>query len=296
MKTLRYRLVVSLLRGIGIVAYRLTHEQRTRLGCQAGDFLRKINPYRRRITLGNLRRAFPDRDEEWIQTTARASYQNLGVTFLELLTLPHITPSEARAMISFRGTELIEAKIAQGHGVVLISGHLSNWELLAFAFPLYTNIPTSLIVAPPSNRYVDEYLKWYRSRTGNRILPMHKVARTIIERLANGEAIAMLADQAATEHDALIPFLGTPAPTYEAPAAIALKRNVPLFAIYAVRDGEGHYTAEVQPIPHDDLEADKEGIAELTRRHVAALEEKIRQYPDLWAWQLRRWKTLEKNI
>ncbi|MCU0425304.1 MAG: lysophospholipid acyltransferase family protein [Candidatus Kapabacteria bacterium] len=291
MKTLHYRFVVALLRGIGVIAYRLTREKRTQYGCKAGEILHRIYPKRRQITLDNLRRAFPEREEEWIQATAHASYQNLGITLLELLILPHITPSEARAMISFRGTEEIEAEIAAGRGVVLISGHLSNWELLAFAFPLYTNIPTSLIVAPPSNKYVEEYLKWYRSRTGNRILPMHNVARTIVERLANCEAIAMLADQAASEHDALIPFFGTLAPTYEAPAALALKRNVALFGLYAVRDGEGLYTAEAQRIPHEDLLPDKEGILELTHRHVALLEEKIRQYPDLWAWQQRRWKS-----
>jgi KDO2-lipid IV(A) lauroyltransferase len=63
-----------------------------------------------------------------------------------------------------------------------------------------------------------------------------------------------------------------------------------MFTIFAERNPDGRYTATFQRIPSDDLRPDKDGIAELTRRHVAALEEAIRKRPDLWVWQHRRWK------
>lgn len=291
MKSLRHRLATSLLRGLGIMAYRLSPKHRAWLGVCAGKILQFLSASRRRITRENLQRAFPEKSAEWVQATARGSYRNLGTTLVELLTFPHITPSETRAMIELRGTEAVEEEVRKGRGVVLVSGHFGNWELLAFAFPLYTNIPTSVIVAPQSNKYAEEYLHWYRSRTGNRMIPMGKAARAVVERLNNGEAIALLADQAATaDRDLFVPFFGTPAATYEAPAALTLKRNAPMFAAFAVREADGRYTAELERIPHEDLLPDKDGIIELTRRHVAVLENAIRERPDLWAWQHRRWK------
>ena len=215
---------------------------------------------------------------------------------VELLTFPHITPSEARAMIDMHGTEQIEEEVRKGRGVILVSGHFGNWELLAFAFPLYTNIPTSVIVAPQSNKYAEEYLHWYRSRTGNRMIQMDRAARAIVERLRNAEAIALLADQAATaDRDVFVPFFGTLAATYEAPATLTLKRNAPMFTAFAVREADGHYSVEFRRISHEDLSPDKDGITELTRRHVAALEDAIRERPDLWAWQHRRWKHIHKG-
>lgn len=283
--------MTSLLRTLGIMAYRLTPERRLRLGVLAGEILRLLSASRRRITIENLRRAFPDNTPKWLEATARASYRNLGITLVELLTFPHITPSEARAMIDMRGTEQIEEEVRKGRGVILVSGHFGNWELLAFAFPLYTNIPTSVIVAPQSNKYAEEYLHWYRSRTGNRMIQMDRAARAIVERLRNAEAIALLADQAATaDRDVFVPFFGTLAATYEAPATLTLKRNAPMFTAFAVREADGHYSVEFRRISHEDLSPDKDGITELTRRHVAALEDAIRERPDLWAWQHRRWK------
>ncbi len=291
MKSPIQRVITALLRALGLMAYRLSPQGRSRLGRYAGEILRFLSASRRRITLENLRRAFPDSDDTSLRMIARASYRSLGTTLVELLTFPHITPSEARAMIDMHGTEAIEEEIRNGRGVLLISGHFGNWELLAFTFPLYTNIPTSVIVAPQSNQYAEQYLHWYRSRTGNRMIQMDKAARTILERLRQAEAIALLADQAATaDRDVFVPFFGIPAATYEAPAALALKRNAAMFTAFAVRGADGRYTAEFHRIPHEDLSPDKDGILELTRRHVQSLEDAIRQRPDLWAWQHRRWK------
>jgi lauroyl/myristoyl acyltransferase len=46
----------------------------------------------------------------------------------------------------------------------------------------------------------------------------------------------------------------------------------------------------LRELEFDDLKNNEEGIKELTRRHVAALEEAIRRHPGHWAWQHRRWK------
>lgn len=284
-------MLISVLRSIGFVSYRLSGAGRRRLGAFAATVLRVLSPSRVRITVDNIRHAFPEQPAEWHKILCRESYHNLGITLVELLMFPHLVPSEARQLIRFDNLDEIEECNRSGQGMLLLSGHYGNWELLAFVFPLFVNVPTSVIVTQQANKYVDMYLNWYRSRTGNRMIQMDKAARQIVNSLHKGEAIALLADQAATaDKDVFVPFFGRLAATYEAPAVLALRYNAPLFVTFAERNSDGTYTATFRRIPHQDLPNNREGITELTRRHVLALEEAIRKRPELWAWQHRRWK------
>jgi KDO2-lipid IV(A) lauroyltransferase len=57
-----------------------------------------------------------------------------------------------------------------------------------------------------------------------------------------------------------------------------------------IRQKDFTYKVEMYELKYDDLQNSKEGIYELTRRYADFLEQKVRQYPDHWVWQHRRWK------
>jgi KDO2-lipid IV(A) lauroyltransferase len=241
--------------------------------------------------LDNIRQAFPEHSAEWHKHLQRACYDNLALTLLEVMMFPHLTPSETRSMVEFRNLHLIEDEYQHKRGIVLLSGHFGNWELVAFALPLVVDLPISVVITEQTNKYLNDLLRWYRTRTGNTLIRMDNAARHIISTLKRGEAIAMLADQAATpETDVFVPFFGRLACTYEAPAVLSLRYNAPLIVGFAERMSNGRYVVELQKIPHEDLRADQDGIYHLTCRHVAALERMIRKRPELWSWQHKRWK------
>jgi Kdo2-lipid IVA lauroyltransferase/acyltransferase len=276
---------------LGRWLYRMDAASRERWGVRIGTFLRRVSASRERVTYDNLRHAFPTQTEEWLQNTLRASYNNLGTTFVEVLTFPHLMPSEARAMVEFRNLHIIEEEFQKKQGLVLLSGHFGNWELMAFALPLVVDLPISVIVTEQANSFVNDLLRWYRTRTGNKLIPMDNAARTIISTLKQGEAIAMLADQAAMpETDVFVPFFGREACTYEAPAVLTLRYNASMIVGFAERLPNGTYVVELQKIKHEDLSAAKDGVRRLTLRHVAALEEIVRKHPAMWSWQHKRWK------
>jgi KDO2-lipid IV(A) lauroyltransferase len=276
---------------VGKTLYRMSPVQRQRWGGVLGTVLRWLSPSRARITLENLRRAYPDAPISWLRSVQRGAYHNLGVTLLEMTMFPHLTPGETRAMVEFHNLHLIEEAYQEKRGIVLVSGHYGNWELMAFALPLVVDLPVSIIVTEQANKQVDTLLHWYRSRTGNNLIPMDKAARQIIACLKRGEAVALLADQAATpETDVFVPFFGQLACTYEAPAALTLRYGAPMIVGFAERKEDGHYVVNLHRIQHEDLKFNAEGLYRLTLRHVAALEEAVRRRPGLWAWQHKRWK------
>ena len=120
---------------------------------------------------------------------------------------------------------------------------------------------------------------------------MFNAARDIINTIQSKGAVAMLVDQSASPtKDVFVDFFGRPAVTYEAPASLALKFKIPIIYGFSVRQEDGTYLVEINELKYDDLKADKDGIKELTKRHVTALENAIRENPDHWVWLHKRWK------
>lgn len=291
MKKLGNYALSLVLRGIGVISSLIPHQLLQKLGWVLGFILRVVSKKRYKITLINLQLAFPEKTTIWHQKTARDSYRNLGIVLAEILSFPHLNNSKLEKLIRFKNIELLQNAYSCNKGLLLLSGHYGNWELLAYSAGLLSNISINVVAIQQHNHYADEYITRFRTRHNNAVIPTANAAKKIVQTLLNHKAVAMLADQAADgTKDIFIEFFGRPAATYEAPAALALKFGVPIIIGFAKRNDDGIYSVELEEITLDDLEYSKDGIIELTKRHVAALERAIRDKPELWAWQHNRWK------
>lgn len=264
---------------------------RLAVGIILGRIMILSNKKRFAVTLENLKYAFPEKPDLWRHEVARKAYRNLGLTFAEIAAFPRISDTEVRSMIEYENIHILNEKLSENKGLILLSGHFGNWELLAYSAGLLAQIPITIVVKPQRSMPVDALLNTNRIRSGNRIVPFDKAARTVIAALRNGEAVALLADQAAdADRDVFVDFFGRPAATYEAPATLALRTGSPVVIGFAVRQTSGKYRVKLEEVFHGDLPNSKDGIIELTRRHTAILERAVREHPDLWAWQHKRWK------
>ena len=179
----------------------------------------------------------------------------------------------------------------KGKGIILLSGHYGNWELLAYCAGLFSGVPALIVVHPLKNPVIDKLLNRYRTRKGNQVVPMDNAAKAIVTTIRKGGVIALLADQSATyDKDIFVDFFGRPAATNEAPASLALRFDIPVLYAFSERQEDGTYWVNLKELKHDDLQNSPEDIREFTKRHVKALEEQIRKIPGQWAWQHRRWK------
>jgi len=291
MKKLKDIIITRIILFVGWISTHISVKSRTALGRFVGNTIRMLSKKRQEITTNNIKRAFPEKSNEWHNKIMKESYQNLGITMVELLALKSFDDNQIREYIKYTNIEMINDLHKRGKGVILLSGHFGNWELLAYSAGLFSGLPALIIVKPQKNKVADEILNSYRTQRGNKIISMYKAAFTIFKALKKGGVIAMLADQSATkDKDVYVDFFGIPAATYESPAELALKLDVPIVMGFAVRQKDGTYLVELEEIKHDDLDNTKEGILELTRRHVASLEKAIRTNPNHWAWQHRKWK------
>jgi KDO2-lipid IV(A) lauroyltransferase len=262
-----------------------------RLGRVLGGAAYSLWRYRRRIAHENLQKAFPQQSQADIESIARESFRNVGITFLELMWLSRMTGPRLRELVRYDRPELITDGYARGRGILLLTAHYGNWEWLAQSIVTHFGIPVHIIVKTQANPLVDAKINARRTRLGNNVVPMETAIRDVVRGLREGQAIGIVADQAAPKENVPVEFFGRMVPTHQGPAVFSLKMRAPLVAIFSVRQSDGSYLARVREVRTDDLtEYTEENVIELTCRHVKLTEEFIREHPDHWMWMHKRWK------
>lgn len=245
---------------------------------------------RSRVTLDNLARAYPELSSRKRRSIAVKSYSNLGKVFFEFLFLRCAGAYAIRNGLEITNLEEALPAIFGPHGAILLSGHLGNWEWLALGCGLRIGTPLDVIIKNQRASMVERFLLRMRMRFGNRMLDAGNV-RAIFRALRNREVLAILGDQAASAEDARVPFFGADVPTFEGTARLALATRAPILFLQPYERTRRGYRSRFIEVPFSDLlDASAPNMLELTARHTAMLERAIREKPELWLWQHRRWK------
>lgn len=240
---------------------------------------------RRRVTLRNLALALPGMSASRHRRIGRGATVNLFTVYLEVLTLRHLSDSALRRAITVENIDLLGS--LGPDGAILLSGHFGNWELLAFGAAALSGVPFSIIVKEQRDH---GELERTRTARGNSVIPTSRGAREASVLLRRGGLIAMLADQSAPSDEVQVPMFGIPTYTYSAPARLALRFRPRVITGFAHRLADGTYRVRLGTIEHDDLPDTPEGAREFAARYVAQLEAAIREHPEQWVWQHRKWK------
>lgn len=250
----------------------------------------------RQIGMRNLELAFPDMPLAERQRTIRGTFENLGRVVAEMSQLHKATPAKFEKIVDFEMDEESRAVYAQnrsGRGVLIITGHFGNWEMMAAAFALLHK-PQAFLARPLDNPLIDEMTAAIRTRYGNRQIDKTNSATTAIKILRGGALLGILADvNAHPKEGVFVPFFGVEACTPSGAAVIALRSNALMFPTFCIWDkAAGIYRIihgkALEPVRTGDRKRD---VIETTSVYTAEIERIIRMYPDQWMWIHKRWKT-----
>jgi len=259
-------------------------------GAGFGGAVRSVLRLRRADVDRHLSWAFPEASPAWRRHVARASYAHLGREAAALLLASRWTPGEIRARTQMVGFEPFREAAGQG-GVVLLTGHLGNWEMGGAAIAAH-GVPLDVIGKGMSNRLFERDLFDMREQLGMRVIPMGEAAREAPRSLAAGRVVAMLGDQQAHRGGVIAPFFGRPASTARGPALFALRAGVPVFVAFCIAEPgpSARYSVTFEPLSYaatGDADAD---VLAFVGAYGSALESAIRRAPAQYFWQHRRWK------
>lgn len=250
-----------------------------------------IIPIRKKTTIENISKAFPEFDKKKIKKVAFGSYKSFSKTIIEILYLPWMSNDEIINSIQIKGLEFVKEKYEEKNGLIMLSAHFGNWEFMAISIALQMGIPISVVVKSQRNEYVTNWLNKVREKWGNKIVPLGISIRQIYKELKEKNIVAMVADQRGPSDGIRVNFFGRKASVYSGPAILALKTKAPIVYGISVRQNDDSYKTELQEIELNNLpDNEDEKIVEINQRLTDYLEKYIRQNPEQWLWMHKRWK------
>ena len=252
-----------------------------------GIFTYYIIRVRRNVTLINLKNSLGgELSEKELKRIARESYINIGLTFIEMLSIPRFG-EYVLDVVDMSDSYILKRTMDMGKGVILVSCHFGNWELNGAAIAV-SGFPVTVVVKKQTNPYVDSLVNLNRTRFGMNIITHGAPVKHIVRALREHKIIGLISDQDAGRDGIFIDFFGRKASTPRGAAQLALKYNAPIVVTMNVRTGKGKYKSIFENI---DIRAD-DTIESITQRYTTAMENIIRKYPEQYFWMHRRWKTV----
>ena len=263
------------------------------VGRRLGDISFFVLSIRRDVVMNNLSLAFPNKDRKELIDIARRTYQNFGMSMMELLSFPKLKIGKLIGdKIEFEGLKYLDELVAKKQGAIFVAGHFGSWEYMGAAVR-QMGYPLDFLVGKQHNIFVDGLLNHYRKGKKIGIIQLKMALRGVMKAVRNGRFVAMLSDQDAGKRDGVFDdFFHRPASTPKGPAVFSLHCDVPIIMGFCVR----RKMSDMHKIKFVKVDFEKTGNNEkdielLTSKYTQILEDFIRKYPDHWFWFHKRWKT-----
>jgi KDO2-lipid IV(A) lauroyltransferase len=291
-RSVRSALVRALVRLLAFVPLRPALSLATLVG-RAGW---RLAPQTRRQMLAQLAIAFPERTPAEREAIGRASFVHLAWHAAELTTLRTYRARLAEYVGYAPGAEeRVAEALGRGKGLVFVTGHLGAWELMAQR--VAARWPSAVIARTGNDPTMTALVGRMRAEGNLETLWREdpSTARAMIRTFKQGRPLGILIDQDTRVQSVFVPFFGRPARTPRGAAVFALKGDLPMIFVVALRQPSGRYVMHFEEVPLAHA-GDKEAAIDATvLNFTQVLERLVREHPEQYFWQHRRWKGQPKD-
>ena len=254
-----------------------------------GKLFEKIGPLFRskKLIQKNIKRAFPHINEENSDKIKKLMWNNYGRLFAEYIFIKEFRNGKYSSNIEIEGQDILEKIKETGQQVVFVSGHFSNFELMAMHLEK-TGIKLCAIYRPLNNIFLNPLMEKIR----NKYICKYQIkkgisgVKSLIKLMKNNFSTALMIDQRVSE-GILSNFFEKPALTTTIPAQLVKKFNIPIVPVYIERVRDIHYKIVInKPI----VFTKDNTIQKMTDDLNLILEKMILKKPEQWIWTHNRWK------
>ncbi len=268
------------------------------LGRRLGDLIRILDRrHRRRVEEQVADRLGLGTAE--VHAFARRNFQGYGMTLIEFAKLYRMRQDDFRKHVDYGGfEEMVRSLIAEGRGVLFVTGHYGNWEWCN-SNARAIGLTGGSIARPLDNESLNEFVRSIRERNGLTILDKRGAIRKAWALLRENKVVGVLIDQDAGPKGMMSPFLGRAASTISIPVELAIRTGSPMITVVLRRNLSGPkafttvFSREVRrPDPAADPEAETRRLVDVLNDDLGKL---IMQAPDQWFWIHRRWKSVGRR-
>ena len=255
----------------------------------SGKIFEIIGPYFRskKIINSNIKKAIPNIDNENLEKIIKLMWNNYGRTFAEYIFIKNFRFGHLASKIYIEGEDVLNEIKKTNKQVVFISGHLSNFELMAMHIEK-TGIKLSTIYRPLNNIFLNKIMERIRKKyiCKNQIKKGIGGIKKLLNLKKNNFSTALMIDQRVSEGISSN-FFNHKALTTTIPAQLVKKFNIPVVPVYIERiEGINFKIIFNKPINFSKDDTDQY----ITDKLNEILERMILKRPELWIWSHNRWK------
>lgn len=274
--------------------------------------------------LKNLSDAYPDWSPEKVRETAIRAYEHLFQLGVEILYAPRlITEDGFSRHLSLTQLRDGARRMIQGGPIILISGHVGNWELIGYAVSML-GFPMHAVYRPLDLKPLDDWIRYTRERQGLTLVSKFGALRALFPVLETGHPVGLVADQNGGDKGVFVPFFGRLTSTYKSIGVLAMAARAGMICGFARRlephepdpelglntnsaraAGPGmwsagppsmRYAAEVVDVfGPEDWEKQPDPLFYLTARYRRAIEMMVRRAPEQNLWMHRIWRSRPRH-
>ena len=255
----------------------------------SGKIFEKIGPFFRskNIIVSNIKRAIPNISNEKLKNITFMMWNNYGRIFAEYIFIKDFRCGKLNSKIEIIGKEILEDIKKSNKQVIFVSGHLSNFELMAMSLDK-SGIKLCAIYRPLNNIFLNKVMERIRKKyiCKNQIKKGIGGLKNLITLKKKNFSTALMIDQRVTE-GILSNFFNEKALTTTVPAQLVKKFDIPIVPVYIERIKDINFKILInQPIKFSK----DTSIQTITDELNQVLEGMILKNPDQWIWSHNRWK------
>ena len=255
----------------------------------SGKLFELIGPFFRskKIIDENIKRAFPKIEQDKITKIKSSMWNNYGRVFAEYMFIKSFRNNSLNKNIIVKGKEILEDIKKNNKKVIFISGHFSNFELMAMQIEKF-GIKLATIYRPLNNIFLNSIMERIRKKyiCKNQIKKGIGGLKELMKLNKNGYSTALMIDQRVSE-GSKVNFFNEKAFTTTIPAQLIKRFNISIVPIFIERFDDIKFEMTVhRPINFSD----DNSIEDITENLNGVIEKMIIKNPKNWIWSHNRWK------
>ena len=244
--------------------------------------------YRPAIIEENLKMSFPQCDKGEINTLSKAYHHHLSRVIVESFKGFSLPQSVLAERFVFKNPAIANQYYDQGRSIILVLGHVGNWEWGQAVVSHYLDHNCVGVYKPLSDSSFNNYVLSKRSQYRVKLLPQKQLLKYLISHQEETNVYIFIADQyPPTDPRLAINFLGRSTYFDTSVEKIARKYDLPVIYADIRKVDDGTYETELIEISSDSSKTEN-GV--ITKKYAELLETNILRAPQLWLWSHRRWK------
>jgi KDO2-lipid IV(A) lauroyltransferase len=284
----RYLFIRALLVPLQLVPLRVA----SWLGEKLGVLVFTLVGSQRKKALASLAIAYPEKTEAERVALARECLRHIGRSALEMVCIEQFD-ARRHELVEWepQARAAMDSALARGKGVVFVTGHVGNWELLA-RYVALENYPAAVIGKETSDPRTTKLVERFRASGKLRVIwrGSQGAAKEMLRALKSNSILGILIDQDTKVQSVWVPFFGKLAKTPRAAADLALRTGAVPMLGFCTRIGPLKYRITMQEVPLPTSEGE-EAVVALTTALTEGIEQQIRAHPEQWVWIHQRWKS-----